>query len=155
AHFGASLDCHEGGRLKAVANPPARAAGGYLVEARNEARRARDGGVPGSRYLARVSPRFSSPHWAGWVCAVAALGTDLWRPVCSAMVALSTLALYASYAVPIGPGLWARSSGRWTERGPWDLGRWSSWVNAVALAWVAVITVLFVLPPNELAGFTF
>jgi hypothetical protein len=71
------------------------------------------------------------------------------------MVALSTLALYASYAVPIGLGLWARSTGRWTTRGPWDLGWSSSWVNAVALGWVAVITVLFVLPPNELAGYTF
>ena len=41
------------------------------------------------------------------------------------------------------------------ERGPWNLGRWSTAVNVVALAWVAVITVLFVLPPNELAGYTF
>jgi hypothetical protein len=28
-------------------------------------------------------------------------------------------------------------------------------VNGVALAWVAAITVLFVLPPNALAGYTF
>jgi len=28
-------------------------------------------------------------------------------------------------------------------------------VNATALGWVAVITVLFVLPPNQLAGYTF
>jgi len=116
---------------------------------------ARDGGLPGSQYFARVSPRFLSPHWAVWACAVAALAIGLWTQVYSAMVALSTLALYASYAVPIGLGLWARSTGRWTTRGPWDLGRSSSWVNAVALGWVAVITVLFVLPPNELAGYTF
>ena len=28
-------------------------------------------------------------------------------------------------------------------------------MNGVAMAWVAVVTVLFVLPPNELAGYTF
>jgi len=116
---------------------------------------ARDGGLPCSRYLARVSPQFSSPHWAVWVCAMGALAIGLWTPVYSAMVALSTLALYASYALPIGLGLWARSIGRWSRRGPWDLGRGSPWVNATALVWVAVITVLFVLPPNQLAGYTF
>ena len=28
-------------------------------------------------------------------------------------------------------------------------------VNVVALVWIAFITVLFVLPPNQLAGYTF
>jgi len=116
---------------------------------------ARDGGLPASKYLKRVSPRFLSPHWAVWVCAAAALAIGLWTPVYSAMVALSTLALYTSYALPIGLGLWARSSGRWRARGPWDLGRWSPWVNTTALGWVAVITVLFVLPPNQVAGYMF
>ena len=73
----------------------------------------------------------------------------------SAMVALSTVALYASYAMPIAAGVRARRSGRWRERGPWHLGRWSTLVNVVALTWVALITVLFVLPPNELVGYTF
>jgi amino acid transporter len=71
------------------------------------------------------------------------------------MVALSTIALYASYGVPIALGRRARKNGLWTRRGPWDLGRASPVVNAVALAWIAVLTVLFVLPPNEVAGFTF
>jgi hypothetical protein len=40
-------------------------------------------------------------------------------------------------------------------RGPWTLGRRSRLVNGVALAWIAVCMVLFVLPPNQLAGYTF
>jgi amino acid transporter len=116
---------------------------------------ARDGGLPWSQYLARVSPRFLSPHWAVWACAGAALAIGLWTPVYSAMAALSILALYASYALPIGLGLRARVRGLWTTRGPWDLGRWSTGVNMVALGWIAIITVLFVLPPNQLAGYTF
>ncbi|MBI3185871.1 MAG: amino acid permease [Myxococcales bacterium] len=116
---------------------------------------ARDGGLPASRHIAKVSSRFRSPHVAVWVSAAAAFGVALWADAYAAMVALSTIALYASYAVPIAIGLWARRSGRWANRGPWDLGRYSDPVNAVALAWVAVVTVLFVLPPNQLAGYTF
>jgi amino acid transporter len=71
------------------------------------------------------------------------------------MVALSTIALYASYGIPIAAGLLARRSGKWARRGPWDLGRASSPLNVLALGWIATLTVLFVLPPNQLAGFTF
>src|SRR5438046_9977509 len=47
--------------------------------------------------------------------------------------------------------------GVWTERanGPWNLGNWSVPVNLVALIWIALITMLFVLPPNELTGYIF
>ena len=48
-----------------------------------------------------------------------------------------------------------RLSDQAPARGPWHLGRFSLLVNFVALAWIAVITVLFVLPPNQLAGYTF
>jgi amino acid transporter len=116
---------------------------------------ARDGGLPFSGYVSRVSPRFRSPHVAVWVSAAAALAVALWTPAYTAMVALSTIALYASYGIPIALGRRARKSGRWTRRGPWDLGRASSVVNGVAVAWIAVLTVLFVLPPNQVAGFTF
>ena len=39
--------------------------------------------------------------------------------------------------------------------GPWTLGRWSKPLNAIALLWIAFCMVLFVLPPNQLAGYTF
>jgi amino acid transporter len=116
---------------------------------------ARDGGLPFSSAIARVSPRFRSPCVAVWVSAAAALAVALWAEAYSAMVALSTIALYASYGLPIAAGFLARRSGGWSRRGPWDLGRASPAVNALALAWIAVLTVLFALPPNELAGYTF
>jgi amino acid transporter len=116
---------------------------------------ARDGGLPGSRLVARVSPTFQSPHVAVWVASGAALAVALWAKALAAMTALSTIALYASYALPIYLGLRARASGRWATRGPWHLGRWSNLVNLVALVWVALLTVLFVLPPNQLTGYTF
>jgi len=116
---------------------------------------ARDGGLPGSTLFARVSPTFKSPHAAIWLACGMALVVAVWGKVLSAMSALSTIALYASYALPIALGVRARLRGTWSTRGPWHLGRWSTIVNVIALVWVAIITVLFVLPPNLLTGQTF
>jgi amino acid transporter len=116
---------------------------------------ARDGGLPASRHLARVSPRFRSPHVAVWTSAAAAFAVALWAEAYEAMVALSTIALYASYGVPIALGLRARRSGRWRARGPWHLGRASTAVNGAALVWILGVSILFVLPPHLLAGATF
>jgi amino acid transporter len=113
---------------------------------------ARDGGLPWSTAIARVSPRFRSPHVAVWVSAAAAFVVALWSEAYTVMTALSTIALYASYGLPIAAALRARRTRR---RGPFSLGRWSTAVHAVALVWIAVLTVLFVLPPNQLAGTTF
>jgi len=116
---------------------------------------ARDGGLPLSRHLASVSERYRSPHVAVWVSAAAAFAVAIWAHAYSAMTALSTIALYASYGLPIFVGLRARRSGRWTRFGPWHLGRWSTPVNVAALVWIGTLTVLFVLPPNQVAGYTF
>ncbi len=116
---------------------------------------ARDGGLPASKLLARVSARHRTPHVAIWVSAAAALVVALWADAYSAMAALSTIALYASYGLPIAVGLFARKSGRWSRRGPWDLGAFSPWVNAISLLWIIAVCALFVLPPNQLAGKTF
>jgi amino acid transporter len=113
---------------------------------------ARDGGLPGSQKLAQVSPRTKSPAAAIWTSAAMAFTVALWADAYEAMVALSTLALYASYAVPIVCGL-RRGAAR--RRGPWNLGRASAAVNLVAIGWIATCCVLFVLPPSQLAGYTF
>jgi hypothetical protein len=44
------------------------------------------------------------------------------------------------------------------ERGPWHLGRWSRPIGIVAVAWVAFITVLFMLPqvsPVDVSTFNY
>jgi amino acid transporter len=112
---------------------------------------ARDGGLPFARRLASVSPRFRSPHFAVWTSAGMALLVALWSDAYSAMVALSTIALYASYGLPVLFGM--RNPRR--RFGPWTLGRRSRAVNAVALGWIALCMLLFVLPPNQVAGYTF
>src|SRR5262249_34280254 len=115
---------------------------------------ARDGGLGQGRALAQVSPRFSTPHRAVWVSAAMAFVVALWGGSDGPIVSLSTIALYASYGLPVALALLARRRGQ-LLRGPWTLGRASVPVAVVAVAWVGVITVLFVLPPHETVGYTF
>ena len=70
------------------------------------------------------------------------------------MAALSTVALYASYGLPVLLALLARKKG-WPRTGPWTLGRWGPAINVVAVVWIVFMVVLMSLPPNGLAGQTF
>jgi amino acid transporter len=74
-----------------------------------------------------------------------------------AVTGISTIGLYLSYGIPLLLKWRAVRRGIWktTANGPWNLGKWSVPVNLVALVWIAFITVLFVLPPNELTGYIF
>jgi amino acid transporter len=115
---------------------------------------ARDGGAPASPALARISPRYRTPAVAIWVCVATAFALAIWSGTYNVIVSISTIGFYASYGIPIGLALWARRGG-WLERGPWHIGRWSTVMNVIAVAWIAFITVLFILPPNLLTGYTF
>lgn len=114
---------------------------------------ARDGGLPFSAALARVSPRWQTPHVAVWVSVACALAVSLFAEVLSAMTAVSTVALYASYGLPIAMALWARRRG-WHRTGPWTLGRAGPWLNGLAVGWIVAMVVLMSLPPTGVAGVT-
>src|SRR5207253_366525 len=49
-----------------------------------------------------------------------------------------------------------RGKGEYTtpQTAPWNLGRWGPWINIVAIIWVVFVTIIFVLPPNELVLWT-
>ncbi len=121
---------------------------------------ARDGGMPGSARLARVSPTYRTPATAVWLSAALAwalaFSVVLYsREAFTVIVSISTIGLYVSYVIPIALVLAARRRGAWKDLGPWNLGNWGAWINAAAVAWVAIISVLFVAPPNQLTGYTF
>ncbi len=115
---------------------------------------ARDGGAPASAALARVSERHRTPAVAIWVCVATAFALAVWSSAYHVIVSISTIGFYVSYGVPIALAIAARRRGT-VERGPWHVGRWSMLVNVVAVAWIAFITVLFMLPPNQKTGYTF
>ncbi len=116
---------------------------------------ARDNGLPASKLWASVSPKFRTPAHAVWLTAGLAFLVALYSGAFTVIVSLSTIGLYVSYIIPVILVLQARRQGKWKDLGPWNLGKWGWLVNALAVAWVAFIAVLFVTPPNELTGKTF
>jgi amino acid transporter len=119
---------------------------------------ARDGGMPGHTLVRRIHPKWRTPVWSIIItCGLAVLLT-LYAALYSVVVAVSTTALYLAYAIPIY--LNARNKGRkqgeytTPETAPWSLKGWGALINWVAVLWVGFITILFSIPPNELAGWS-
>jgi amino acid transporter len=116
---------------------------------------ARDRGMPASQIWSRISTTYRSPAPAIWLAIGVAFLIAVYSRAYSVIVSISTIGLYISYGIPILLGLVAQHNGKWNHRGPWNLGKWSMPNAAVAVLWIAFITVLFVAPPNELTGYTF
>src|SRR2546426_9288180 len=119
---------------------------------------ARDDGMPGARLLKRVHPRLRTPVWAIVVTSALAVAITVYAAAYTVVTSISTVTLYLAYVIPIFLNWLNRRRGRgeYATRAtaPWSLGRLGPAVNAVAIAWVVVITVVFVLPPNELVLWT-
>ncbi|MEU1817494.1 amino acid permease [Streptomyces roseifaciens] len=107
----------------------------------------RDGALPFSRVWHRINPQTRTPTNAVWLAAAGAFALGLPYLINStayaAVTSIATIGLYLAYAAPT---LLRLRKGDAFERGPWHLGRWSKPVGVVAIGWVAVITVLFMLP---------
>jgi amino acid transporter len=131
----------------------------------------RDNGMPFSPVWARVDRKFRTPVGAVWLAAALAFllpclifGLVALRPqsldftkLYPAVTGISTIGLYLSYGFPLLLRLIAIRRGIWkpSANGPWNLGNWSVPVSVISLLWIAFITVLFVLPPNDLTGYIF
>jgi amino acid transporter len=109
---------------------------------------ARDGGLPASRLLRRVSPRFRTPDVAIWTVAVTAFLFTVHTPVYSTITAVSTIFLYISYVLPSALGL-AAYGRTWTQMGPWDLGHWFRPLAAVGVVGCVGLIVIGMQPPND------
>ena len=119
---------------------------------------ARDDGMPGAALLKRVDARRRTPTWATLVTCVLAVLITVYAAAYSVVTSISTITLYLAYVIPVYLNWRNRRRGRGEHAtratAPWSLGRWSGPVNLVAIAWVAVIVVVFALPPNELVLWT-
>ncbi len=119
---------------------------------------ARDEGMPGSGYLKRVSHRWRTPANAIVVTSILAWLITVYSAGFSVIVSMSTTALYLAYAIPVYLN-WRnkrKGQGEFTtkETAPWSLGKWGPVLNVICFLWVVFITILFSIPPNELAGWT-
>ena len=107
----------------------------------------RDGALPGSTFWHQMNHRTRTPTNAIWLAAAGAfiLGLPyLWNYAAyAAVTSIATIGLYIAYVMPTFLRL---RRGESFQRGPWHLGRWSYVVGWIAVTWVAIITILFMLP---------
>jgi amino acid transporter len=106
----------------------------------------RDGAIPGSRLWRKVSERTQTPVKAVWLAAVCAfsLGVpSLWSTTAlSGILSINVIGLFSAYAIPIFLRL---RQGRDFRPGPIRF-RHPLLIARIAVAWVAVCSVLFLLP---------
>lgn len=111
---------------------------------------ARDGGLPASSHLRRVSPRHRTPAVAIWVTAALSVAFTVYTPVYSTITAVCVIFLYVSYVIPTALGFraWGRT---WTAMGPWSVGRLYRPLALIAVLFGAMLIVVGVHPPNDKA----
>ncbi len=115
---------------------------------------ARDRGMPLSHWWRHVGKRFRTPAAAIWLVAATAWVCSVYSGAYSVVTSISTVGIYVSYGIPILLYWRNRRSSNAIPPGPWNLGRWGIAINAVALLWTAGISIMLVMPPNQLAGKT-
>ena len=119
---------------------------------------ARDDGMPGSSLIKQIHPTLRTPVWSIIITCILAVLLTVYSAVYSVIVAVSTTALYLAYGIPIYLNLRNKLSGKGEfatpETAPWSLKGWGTVINILAIAWIVFITILFSIPPNELAGWS-
>jgi amino acid permease (GABA permease) len=110
----------------------------------------RDGALPGSAMWRRVGEKTRLPNNAVWLAAACAfvLGLPyLWNTTAyAAVTSIAVIGLYIAYVIPTYLRLRAGDGFR---PGPWNLGRWGRPIATVAVVWVVIITILFMLPTTS------
>jgi amino acid transporter len=109
---------------------------------------ARDGGLPASSALSRVSERYGAPTLAIWAVALTAALATVYTPIYETMAAVAAIFLYISYVLPTALGF-ATYGRRWTVMGPWNLGRWYRPLAAISVAGCLALIAIGMQPPNE------
>ncbi len=110
----------------------------------------RDGGLPFSNVLKKVSPTYRTPVAAIWVGAALAVLFTAETSVYSTIVSVTVIFLYISYGVPIALGLLAYKK-TWTKMGPWDLGDSFRIVAVLCILIDILIFYIGVQAPNDKA----
>ncbi|HXC81473.1 MAG TPA: amino acid permease [Trebonia sp.] len=113
----------------------------------------RDGALPFSKVWHHINAKTRTPTNAIWLAAGGALILGLPylgnNAAYAAVTSIATIGLYVAYVMPTFLRLRLGSS---FKRGPWHLGRWSRPVGIVAVTWVCIISVLFMLPTTSPIG---
>jgi amino acid transporter len=127
----------------------------------------RDKGMPFSKQWAQISKKFRTPAKAIWLSVVLSFllalidyiikrnNPDTTYTTIAFLTAVSVVGLYVAYGIPILLKLIAKSQGKFQAKhlGPWHLGKYSDIIGILGLLWIVFISVIMVIPPNEMAGY--
>jgi len=117
----------------------------------------RDGALPGSAFWHKVNPRTRTPTNGVWLAAVGAFLLGLpYLGNSTAYAAVTSIAVIGLYVAYVLPTFLRLRLGSEFVRGPWHLGRWSKPIGIIAVTWVVIISILFMLPTaNPITGTNF
>ena len=116
---------------------------------------ARDHGTPFAAQVRWVSPKYGTPAPAIWLIVAASIAAMLWTKAVPIVTSLSTVALYLAYTIPVAWAWRARRRGSdWPRQAVWNLGTLGGPLNLAAMVFAAIICVVLIMPPNQLAGYT-
>ncbi|MGO4450815.1 amino acid permease [Phyllobacterium sp. TAF24] len=119
---------------------------------------ARDKGLPASKALSTVNPKYRTPVtaiWTGSTLAVLFVWLSSLIPfgetkVYTIVVSCTVIFLFFSFAIPIALGLFAWGTPKWNKMGPWDMGEGRFKLFAVlSIVAMALIFILGIQAPNE------
>jgi len=110
---------------------------------------ARDGGLPASAALSKVSTVHRTPGTAVWVSAILAFASTLYAPAYLILAVACAVFLYLSMVMPVAAGLLAEGGPKWKEKGPFNLGGLSKPNAVLAVIFGVVLAVSGFFPPNE------
>ncbi len=109
---------------------------------------ARDGGLPASKQLRKVSPTLKTPVAAVWVSAILAIIATLYAAAFSVLAVGCAVFLYISYIMPTAAGIFAEGK-TWKHKGPFDLKAISKPIAILAVIGGGFLVIVGVQPPNE------
>jgi amino acid transporter len=114
---------------------------------------ARDGALPGSRFLSTVGRRRTPLGATLATGAIACLGLliGLNSAAVGSLIAFGTAAIYVTFLLVALAALIARLRGTWVPAGRFRLGRAGLPLNALAVAWLAFETINVAWPRASLA----
>ena len=107
----------------------------------------RDGAIPGHRWWSRVNAARVPAYSVGAIAVLswALMIPTYWNNVVGYLVgtSIAVIGLYIAFMLPI---ILRWRAGDKFERGAWNLGNHYKWIDPLAIGWIVLICVLFLMP---------